>query len=111
MCVRTRGMRDMTPRSGIGIDKPDVRHVLHWGPARTLEGYYQEAGRAGRDGEPATCTLLWHPGDWRRIEGVRPEMRRYVERRGCRRRALLAHFGERLGGRCSGCDVCGEGPG
>src|SRR5256712_11935344 len=48
-----------TTAFGMGIDKPDVRRGLHWGPARTLEGYYQEAGRAGRGGAPAECRVLW----------------------------------------------------
>ena len=94
-----------TTAFGMGIDKPDVRRVLHWGPARTLEGYYQEAGRAGRDGAPAECRVLWRPEDFRFGEHA-AAMRRYVERLRCRRRALLEYFGEDFAG-CSGCDVCG----
>jgi ATP-dependent DNA helicase RecQ len=93
-----------TSAFGMGIDKPDVRRVLHWGPPRTLEAYYQEAGRAGRDGRPAECTVLWRRADlaW---GDIAPAMRRYVETRRCRRRMLLEYFGERVA-ECSGCDVC-----
>ena len=93
-----------TTAFGMGIDKPTVRRVVHWGPSRTLEAYYQEAGRAGRDGNAAECVLLWNPDDleW---SGSNAPMRRYVERRSCRRRALLEHLGERLV-TCAGCDVC-----
>ena len=96
-----------TSAFGMGIDKPDVRRVLHWGPPRTLEAYYQEAGRAGRDGRPAECVVVWHPSDFDWGESA-PDMRRYVESRACRRGTLLAYFGERLEA-CAGCDVCGVG--
>jgi ATP-dependent DNA helicase RecQ len=93
-----------TSAFGMGIDKPDVRRVLHWGPSHTLEGYYQEAGRAGRDGGPALCRMLWRPEDLG-FGHVTPAMRSYIMTRGCRRRALLEYFGERLE-RCGGCDRC-----
>jgi len=94
-----------TSAFGMGIDKPDVRRVVHWGPSRTLEGYYQEAGRGGRDGAPAVCHILWRPEDLEWGQVTAP-MRAYLMTRGCRRRALLEYFGEGLE-RCSGCDRCG----
>jgi ATP-dependent DNA helicase RecQ len=101
---------------GMGIDKPDVRLVLHLGVPSRPEAYYQEAGRAGRDGAPARCELLWTKRDlvlMRRLAGGGPAaaagletMRNYVHTRRCRRRVLLAYLGETMR-RCAGCDRCG----
>jgi ATP-dependent DNA helicase RecQ len=82
-----------TSAFGMGIDKPDVRQVLHWGPPPTLEAYNQEAGRAGRDGNDSKCTILWRPQDfsWGNIS---PAMRRYVEASRNHREIILEYFGE-----------------
>jgi ATP-dependent DNA helicase RecQ len=82
-----------TSAFGMGIDKPDVRQVFHWGPPPTLEAYYQEAGRAGRDGSRSDCLILWRPQDcsW---GDIAPEMRRYVEARRRHRELILEYFGE-----------------
>jgi ATP-dependent DNA helicase RecQ len=107
---------------GMGIDKPNVRWVVHADLPRSVEGYYQETGRAARDGEPADTLLLYGPGDvaalrWhiekmesaveqRRAEARLKEILRYAESTACRRVLLLAHFDERHGGGCGRCDVC-----
>jgi len=96
---------------GMGIDKPDVRNVVHLGLSTSLEAYYQEAGRAGRDGRPARCEVLWTMGDLRLQRLIIPEARkldplvRYLTSFGCRREMLLRHFGEHRG-RCGHCDRC-----
>ncbi|GAA0300131.1 ATP-dependent DNA helicase RecQ [Psychrosphaera haliotis] len=111
---------------GMGINKPNIRFVVHYDLPRTIESYYQETGRAGRDGLPAECLLFFDSGDAPRIkkmiadnpneERVKVETQRFnamvalADAQTCRRQVLLNYFNEFSNDACGNCDICLDPP-
>lgn len=111
---------------GMGIDKPNVRYVVHYDLPKTIESYYQETGRAGRDGLPAQALLLYDPADSARLRSwvsvIEDEQKQRVESNKlnhmvafaqashCRRQILLRYFDELNASECSYCDICDNPP-
>lgn len=108
---------------GMGIDKSNVRWVIHYNLPKNIEGYYQEIGRGGRDGLPCHCLLFFTYQDVFQLRGFIREnpseevqtaklerMHQFAEAQSCRRIALLSYFGEHIKGNCGNCDNCKNPP-